>query len=413
MEKRMNPGTSIPEDGSNAGSERLETAPAGLIQAHFDRLLSAIYEGPFERPPWSTALTCIQQDLQASWAALILRPATVNQPALILGARLGSVFVADHSPYASYTQFSLDPFVNLPPDRVVTADEFLGRDQWHQSEFYVRFAKPRGIAYSLGADVHTRNGIECRFRICRSEGGNPFSENDRAYCRALLPHLRRAVYIHSRFESIESERKLFISAVDGLRVGTVILDENGNVIKTNHAADEFFADKDGLRLVQGQIACDNAAENRELQKAIKHCLSIPFGAPPMAAEAVAVTRKSSRARLGLLIRSVPLSEWSEGQHRPAVAIFIRDWERSAQPSHTTIMQLFDLTPAEATLALALANGATLDEASEQMNIRRNTARAHLRSIFAKVGVTRQTMLVRVILNSVASMNDPQEEHEYL
>jgi DNA-directed RNA polymerase subunit F len=36
-----------------------------------------------------------------------------------------------------------------------------------------------------------------------------------------------------------------------------------------------------------------------------------------------------------------------------------------------------------------------------LNIKRNTARAHLRSIFSKTGVRRQTELVRIFLNSVA------------
>ena len=46
---------------------------------------------------------------------------------------------------------------------------------------------------------------------------------------------------------------------------------------------------------------------------------------------------------------------------------------------------------------------TLDEASETLFISRNTARAHLRSLFSKTGVTRQTMLVRLILKSVAPL----------
>jgi len=50
--------------------------------------------------------------------------------------------------------------------------------------------------------------------------------------------------------------------------------------------------------------------------------------------------------------------------------------------------------------LALANGLTLDEAADGLHIRKNTARAHLRAIFSKIGVTRQTTLVRVLLSSV-------------
>ena len=66
-----------------------------------------------------------------------------------------------------------------------------------------------------------------------------------------------------------------------------------------------------------------------------------------------------------------------------------------------LRQLFEFTPAEAALALLLANGLTLDEASDELGITRNTAKSHLSSIFSKTGVTRQPKLVQLILKSVA------------
>ena len=70
-------------------------------------------------------------------------------------------------------------------------------------------------------------------------------------------------------------------------------------------------------------------------------------------------------------------------------------------------QLFNLTKAETALAMELANGLSLEEAAENLNIRRNTARAHLRSIFSKTGVRRQTELVRILLNSVVALGKPK------
>ena len=68
-----------------------------------------------------------------------------------------------------------------------------------------------------------------------------------------------------------------------------------------------------------------------------------------------------------------------------------------------IQKLFGLTPKEATLALRLAGGDSLQEASATLGISTNTSRAHLRSIFAKTGVDRQAKLVRVLLKSVAML----------
>ena len=77
--------------------------------------------------------------------------------------------------------------------------------------------------------------------------------------------------------------------------------------------------------------------------------------------------------------------------------------RKSQASQEVVRKLFDFTPAETQLALQLADGLTLEEAADELCIAKNTARAHLRAIFAKTGVTRQATLVRMLLSSVVSL----------
>ena len=68
-----------------------------------------------------------------------------------------------------------------------------------------------------------------------------------------------------------------------------------------------------------------------------------------------------------------------------------------------LADLFELTPAEANLAILMAQGLILAEASEAQNISQHTARAQLKSIFAKTNVSRQAELVRLVITSVASL----------
>lgn len=118
-------------------------------------------------------------------------------------------------------------------------------------------------------------------------------------------------------------------------------------------------------------------------------------------EAMSVSRPSGQLSWGIVVQSISPDQWTEGKQRPAVAVFVRDSEGKTQPPVKLAQQLFQLTPAETMLAIQLANGMSLEEAAEALNIRRNTARAHLRSIFSKTGVRRQMELVRIFLNSVA------------
>jgi DNA-binding CsgD family transcriptional regulator len=125
------------------------------------------------------------------------------------------------------------------------------------------------------------------------------------------------------------------------------------------------------------------------------------------AEATSISRPSGKVSLGVVVELIPTQELVEGKGKPTVVVYVRDAVSKSLVSNVVTSQLYNLTPAETLLALELANGLSLEEASEALNIRRNTARAHLRSIFSKTGVRRQTELVRIMLNSVVALAGPQ------
>ena len=59
---------------------------------------------------------------------------------------------------------------------------------------------------------------------------------------------------------------------------------------------------------------------------------------------------------------------------------------------------FDLTHAQARLALFLAEGGTINEYAAAMGIKTSTVRTHLKSVFAKTGVKRQAELAILLLD---------------
>ena len=80
----------------------------------------------------------------------------------------------------------------------------------------------------------------------------------------------------------------------------------------------------------------------------------------------------------------------------ALALFVSDPGQDAAPDPEAIRDLFQLTRMEAMLAAALAGGGSLVEAADRLGIAHNTARSHLRSIFAKTGARRQSQLVHLL-----------------
>lgn len=363
-------------------------------------LLGLLYRGPLESPPWRSVCESLRTRLQASCVFFILRSPSAEERGMQVVAS-GGATVAEMPGFYDHG-YLLDPFVNLPDNRVVTVDEMIGAAAWTEGSFYKQFMPPDGsLRYMLGADILTDEGVECRLRIGRPAASANFSDADKALCELLLPHFACSVRLHSRLDSIESERSLFASAIDRLQVGTLIFDDRGALLRTNSAADALLAEKDGIELVRGTLQAPyHREENRELQRLLKAALAGISRTKPYVLEAVSITRPSGRQKLGVMVRAIPISEWSEGQRRPAVAVFIRDPNQRAMCSQEIVQRLFNLTPAESSLALLLANGLSLEGAAAELGIYKNTVRAHLRSIFAKIGVTSQSALVRVLLNSV-------------
>jgi DNA-binding CsgD family transcriptional regulator/PAS domain-containing protein len=386
-----------PEEGQ-AMSELAE-----VNVAQFSELTARIYQGALEGTPWASALELIRTSLGASYATLILRSPSSDRRGLMVHASEMGSGVPGEASYNNY-YYSLDPFVGLPADRVVTVDEVFGDTGWLTSELYKQFLKPADIRYIMGADLRTESGVECRFRVCRSHAAKHFSARDKAFCALLLPHLRRAVELHSRLDIVESERTLYASAIDRMLVGTVTLDESGAIMRTNSVADEILAQSNGLRIVHGNVEATDAQENRNLQRLVRHALMGHFGTAAPIVEAMPITRGCDKPKLGVLVRTIPLSDWSEdNKRRPATVLFLRDPDRKSQGSQEIVRKLFDLTPAETSLALLLTNGLTLEEAADDLGISKNTARAHLRAIFSKTGLTRQATLVRILLGSVVPL----------
>jgi DNA-binding CsgD family transcriptional regulator len=89
--------------------------------------------------------------------------------------------------------------------------------------------------------------------------------------------------------------------------------------------------------------------------------------------------------------------------QPSVVIFISDPQQKRSAPAAVLADLFGFTRAESGLALLLANGLSLDQASNELGVSRNTAKSHLSAIFSKTGLTRQAKLVELILKSVAPL----------
>ncbi|MGJ8687563.1 MAG: helix-turn-helix transcriptional regulator [Spongiibacteraceae bacterium] len=372
-----------------------------LIDPTFNNLIATIYQGPLEEEPWQQFLSLLSEQMKAESVTLVLNPPSESGRGLlrVVGGRVEGI--------AKYQErlFAMDPFLSLRHGEVKSLLEIISREEWLESELYKVCMKPAGLFDTLGVDISLPGEMEAGLRVARGLKSEEFSVEDRELLYAIVPHLERALRLHVRLNKIESERALYAGAVESLSLATIILDDKGRVLTCNKMAENLISREPEVRLEGGQLSLGDQATTKKLQRLIQNIIDHRNSKEPAVIEAMRVSRDGDFADLGVIARPVPSGEWSQGESVPTVAVFISDSEYGAEAPVEIIIQLFGFTPTEAQLALLLADGLSLDESSEALGMSRNTARTHLRSIFAKTGVSRQTLLVRLILKSVAQLAD--------
>ncbi|ENO94135.1 LuxR family transcriptional regulator [Thauera sp. 28] len=373
---------------------------ADMDIAHHDRIVSIIYASAMDHQKWVDALQEMRGLFAANFLTLILREASLEDPGLIVwvgdGAEGGS---ARFEP----ARDDLTPFANLAADRIHVVDDLMASSDWRRSAYFQQSCRPHDVFHVMSVDISIAGAGRLPLRITRPESAPAFSERDRARCQALLPHLRRALQLHNQLRRKESLGGMYSSAMGRLSVGTVVLDERGRVFDQNPIARDILANGDGLKVAGGRLEAFYPSDNRALQNLIRGAFARHASCQPAVAEALSISRPSGQPHLGIVVEVLPPGEWAGGRGRPVVVLYVRDPAGRTLADAEAVRQLFNLTPTETAVALKLADGTSLEEAAEALGIRRNTARAHLRAIFSKTGVRRQTELVRILLNSVAPL----------
>lgn len=353
-----------------------------------DDLQDRIYEAAFVPDLWPGVLEAIDE---------------------VSGSAAGSVFLfADDQPVRGRTveplqdllaefllsdtlQFStaVSRMCAVQPASFVDVDRFLTAEDIEEDPVRRRL-RALGIGAHTCTAIPMPSGELAIFVFQRRLGEGNYRRQDFDVLDGLRPAMARSSMIAAR---LGLERaKGTVAAMTAIGLPAAILSSGGRVLAANsllEAMPSLF-----VPLAFGGMAIGDANADRLFQEAIA----------------------AARSEIEPSVRSIPVPADGDGQpvivhvlplRRAAHEIFsgaellvaataVSHGSTAASP--TLLAGLFDLTPAEARIALALAQGRTLLEAATSSNVTIKTGRTYLERIFAKTGTRQQSQLV-ALLNS--------------
>ena len=189
-------------------------------------------------------------------------------------------------------------------------------------------------------------------------------------------------------------------ALDLLKIGVLVCDASAKILTANATAEKILRDSDGLELRSDGTLSTSLEASNSLRESIAAVASSERHKAGTAHRAFAVRRPSGKRPLTLFLRPARETDESSSQDQTAVLVLIQDSALPVETTEAELRQLYGLTAAEARLSNLLMEGAALEDCCDQLGIRRTTARMHLRNIFAKTGVRRQSELVALLLRSI-------------
>jgi DNA-binding CsgD family transcriptional regulator len=349
-------------------------------------LVDLIYEAAFVPELWADVLTDLKAMLGSASGGLMVfdgikplgyRATELTKPVLGKFIDTGAWQQSERIQY-----FQAHPFVGFVSATDYFPPELLAREDIHNDLVDL------GLGTQLGTIIPMPSGELVAFIFDRAAAIGPHDRAEVAAVEGFLPHLARAGLIAARL-SLEHARNT-VTTFETIGLPAAVLSAGGRVLAANQLLEAmssvFFP------VAHGGMAISAPQANVLFQEAI---LEVQRHYGPTVLSIPVPARDD---RLALVIHVLPL-------RRAAHDIFsggetlIAATQVSASlmvPSPSILTGLFDLTPAEARLAVALTSGHSLKVAAGLQTITFATARTHLERVFRKTGTRQQSELVALL-----------------
>jgi len=260
-----------------------------------------------------------------------------------------------------------------------------------RTEFHDGWLRPNDLGYGMGVIIPLAEQPPAFLSSLRSARRGPFEEAEARVFRALLPHMQRALRLHFELAGLRAARQGLEMALDAFDRAVFGLSGRGQVLFANRRASELLREGDGLCVRENRLAAESPGQSGELEWVLAQAAGSGAGF-----SALLLGRRSGKPALRVTL--MPFAGSLLG-HVPGLAtlVFVDDPARRAASRAEVLRALYRLSPTEARIADLLAEGKEISAAAEALRMSGKTARFHLKSIFRKMGVKRQTELVRVAL----------------
>ncbi|MCP4563941.1 MAG: helix-turn-helix transcriptional regulator [Bosea sp.] len=270
-------------------------------------------------------------------------------------------------------------------------DQILFGEDFRDSRLWREWMAPQDMYGGMASRVLDVDGSFWMFDIQRGRRQEMFDASEFALFERVAGVMRRVTLLHHQLGGISIEREMARRALDELSLAVIVVDRAMQFAYANAAGDELLANAAGpLGLQGGRLWARAASEQSGLKELVAKAGDLAGARGQMLLRA----RSGEGRDVSLCVTPLSAAYTLPGRMND-VMIVARPLE-PAGGGLAAVRQMFDLTEAEARLALGLASGLSLTEVAQQQGIRLTTARTHLARVFWKTGTRQQSQVAALL-----------------
>ena len=373
--------------------------PAG---DRFDHLLADLYGGALSDARWVSAATLIQETIGTNGTSLTY---------VDLGAGI--------EPRIHLARFFVgkeqrDDLQQLYFRDYYWRDEAIPRlrglcdgDLAHKSDLYTDEEKRKSPTYNEfrlpnnteGGLYMALDGLDGSAVVCSfgnsTEGGGWTHDQIEAIER-LGPHIRQFARVRRVLADARALGASLTRLLENGRSGFIQLDRRGRILEANDRARGILLRRDGLGDERGVLHAENRSENEKLGCLLAQALP-PYGAQGTGGS-MKVTRRKARTPLVVEVHPVRPAGHDSRARKVGALVLVSDPAARPPVDPDVVAEVLGLTPAESRVALAVTSGQTVAGTAHALDCAENTVKTHLKHVYRKLGIRKQSELVRRVMS---------------
>jgi DNA-binding CsgD family transcriptional regulator len=291
--------------------------------------------------------------------------------------------------------------LTAPQDSWVHCHEHLSEAFVATNDFYQSFLIPYGSRYVSGMHFSPSNELICILSFQRGVKQDPFNEEERQLIDRIGKHVKAAFLLRAQSKEMLRQAVAGHAVLSRIRFPVLLIDESRTILYENPAARGLLATGNLLKKQGNLLSLKDRQQSAELTAVLKELSPNWKGErrPTLVDPFLVVADEAGASVVAIHVSPLVPAETLGAFGKLPVYLIAAYRAKPAETADPFLVSCaFDLTPAEARVAAAVAKGMSDVQVAETMGTQPSTVRTQLKSVYTKTGAAGRSEL-GVLLNS--------------